>query len=168
MNKWVMHASYYIKTVSPGAKKFLDKIKQTAKANNQELFNCRCYSLRKKIEALTHNTEHGEQAEQLSHEVDEVNTQLSLMSKLSSLSLQLYSWYIKNGSCQDEKDVAAVKMFFEANLPPCSVSRMHFYEKMYLYQSHCWYGFILQDLLMYYRYAQKWVDIFDQEPFMKK
>jgi len=100
--------------------------------------------------------------------VDEVNTQLALMSKLSSLSLQLYSWYIKMGHARDEKDVAAVKMFFEANLPPCSVSRMHFYEKMYLYQSYCWYGFILQDLLMYYRYAQKWVDLFEQEPFMKK
>ncbi|QEC67095.1 hypothetical protein FRZ67_07255 [Panacibacter ginsenosidivorans] len=158
----------YNKGLYHQALKILDKIKQTAKANNQVTFQLQVLFFEKKIEALHITRSIENRAEQLSHEVDEVNTQLSLMSKLSSLSLQLYSWYIKMGHARDEKDVTAVKMFFEANLPPCSVSRMHFYEKMYLYQSHCWYGFILQDLLMYYRYAQKWVDIFEQEPYMKK
>ena len=27
-------------------------------------------------------------------------------------------------------------------------------------QSYCWYAFIRQDFLMYYRYTQKWVDLF--------
>ena len=71
------------------------------------------------------------------------------------------------GHARDEKDVNAVKMFFEANLPQYDVRHMNFYEKMYLYQSYGWYGFILQDLLMYYRYAQKWVNLFEHEPFMK-
>jgi len=38
MNKWVMHASYIIKDCITEALKILDKIKQTAKANNQLLF----------------------------------------------------------------------------------------------------------------------------------
>jgi tetratricopeptide (TPR) repeat protein len=38
---------------------------------------------------------------------------------------------------------------------------------MYLCQSYCWYAFILQDLLSYYRYASKWVACFDKEPAMK-
>ena len=38
---------------------------------------------------------------------------------------------------------------------------------MYRYQCHCWYGFITQDFLMHYRYAQKWVDLFEQEENMK-
>lgn len=150
------------------ALKILEKIKQLAKANNQVTFQLQVLFFEKKIEALHITRSIENRAEQLSHEVDEINAQLSIMSKLSNLSLQLYSWYIKMGHARDEKDVAAVKMFFEANLPVCSVDRMHFYEKMYLYQSYCWYGFILQDLLMYYRYAQKWVDIFVQEPFMKR
>jgi hypothetical protein len=72
------------------------------------------------------------------------------------------------GHARDEKDVAAVKMFFEANLPVYNLSQIGFYEKMYLYQSYCWYGFILQDLLMYYRYTQKWVDLFNKHPEMIK
>lgn len=158
----------YNKGLYHQALKLLDKIKQTAKANNQVTFQLQVLFFEKKIEALHITRSIENRAEQLSHEVDEVNAQLSLMSRLSNLSLQLYSWYIKLGHARDEKDVAAVKMFFEANLPPCNVKGMQFYEKMYLYQSYCWYGFILQDLLMYYRYAQKWVDIFEQEPFMKK
>jgi tetratricopeptide (TPR) repeat protein len=71
------------------------------------------------------------------------------------------------GHARDEKDVEAVKMFFEMNLPAYHVPEMQFYEKIYLYQSYCWYGFILQDLLMYYRYTQKWVNLFEKEPFMK-
>jgi len=63
------------------------------------------------------------------------------MGKLSNLSLNLYSWYIKLGHARDEKDVSAVKMFFEANLPAYNIYAMDFYEKMYLYQSYCWYGF---------------------------
>ena len=35
-----------------------------------------------------------------------------------------------------------------------------------LYQSYCWYAFIRQDFLMYYRYSKKWVDLFDEEPAM--
>jgi len=148
--------------------KTLDKIKQSAKANNQLTFQMQAIIFEKKIEALHITRSLENRAEQLSHEADEVNTHLSLLSTLSNLSLQLYSWYIKMGHARDEKDVAAVKMFFDANLPQYNIQEMQFYEKMYLYQSYCWYSFILQDLLMYYRYTQKWVDLFEQEPFMKK
>ncbi|MEI9959151.1 MAG: hypothetical protein WDM90_23200 [Ferruginibacter sp.] len=37
---------------------------------------------------------------------------------------------------------------------------------LYLYQSYCWYAFIRQDFLMYYRYSKKWVDLFNREPLM--
>lgn len=158
----------YNKGLYHQALKTLDKIKQTASAHNQVTFQLQALFFEKKIEALHITRSMENRAEQLSHEVEEVNAHLSLMSKLSNLSLQLYSWYIKMGHARDEKDVEAVKMFFKANMPLFDKDKMHFYEKMYLYQSYCWYGFILQDLLMYYRYAQKWVDIFEQESFMKR
>lgn len=149
------------------ALKLLDRMKQTAKANYQITFQLQALIFEKKIEALHITRSMENRAEQLSHEVDDVDAHLTVLNKLSNLSLQLYSWYIKMGHARDEKDVRAVKMFFEANLPPHDLRRMAFYEKLYLFQSYCWYGFILQDLLMYYRYAQKWVNLFESEPFMK-
>ena len=37
---------------------------------------------------------------------------------------------------------------------------MVFMRNLYYNQSYCWYAFIRQDFLMYYRYTQKWVDLF--------
>jgi hypothetical protein len=148
--------------------KVLNKIKQTANAANQLTFQMQAIFFEKKIESLHITRSMENRAEALAHESEELTSHLSLLNKFSNLSLQLYSWYIKMGHARDEKDVAAVKMFFEANLPVYNLSQIGFYEKMYLYQSYCWYGFILQDLLMYYRYTQKWVDLFNIYPEMIK
>jgi len=43
---------------------------------------------------------------------------------------------------------------------------LSFYEKLYLYQSYVWYYLIIQDFLMCYKYAQKWVDLFQMNPHM--
>ena len=53
-----------------------------------------------------------DRADQLTAEADEVNDQLSLVNKLSNLSLQLYSWYIQHGHARNEKDVKELKAIF--------------------------------------------------------
>jgi hypothetical protein len=89
-----------------------------------------------------------------------------MTGSLSNLSLELYSWYIKNGLARNEKDQHAVQEFFEQHLPTDLSRATGFYEKLYLYQSYSWYAFICQDFLAYYRYTQKWVDLFEKEKFM--
>ena len=59
-----------------------------------------------------------------------------------------------------------VRTFFERHLPAEMSQVKGFYEKLYLYQSYCWYAFIRQDFLQYYRYAQKWVNLFEEHPGM--
>ena len=71
---------------------------------------------------------------------------------------------MQNGHARDEKDEKAIHDFFYNNLPACNENKMDFYERLYYYQAYCWYTFILQDLLGYYRYSQKWVDLFDEQP----
>ncbi len=150
----------YNKSLYHQSLKVLNRIKQLAKANHQLTFRMQATFFEKKIETLHITRSIENRAEALAHESEEITTHLYLLNKLSNLSLQLYGWYIKMGHARDDKDVAAVQMFFEANLPLHNISELGFYEKMYLYQSYCWYNFILQDLLMYYRYTQKWVDLF--------
>jgi hypothetical protein len=146
--------------------KILDKIKENAKAHNQHTFLLQVLFFEKKIEALHITRSMQDRADRLTQEVDEVNNRLLRISQLSNLSLQLYSWYIKNGHARNEKDEVAVRQFFEQYLSFDVKEARGFYEKLYLYQSYCWYAFIRQDFLLYYRYAQKWVDLFDSEPYM--
>ena len=147
--------------------KVLDKIKEVAKTANQITFQLQAVIFEKKIETLHITRSIGNRADELSLESDTINNRLFLAGKLSNLALQLYSWYIEHGHARDNKDVHAIKAFFENNLPSYRLDEMGFYEKLYLFQAYCWYGFILQDLLMYYRYTYKWVDLFEDSELMQ-
>ncbi|HVM88458.1 MAG TPA: hypothetical protein VMT76_09730 [Puia sp.] len=146
--------------------KTLDKIKELAQKNNQLTFLLQVLFFEKKIEALHITRSMQDRAERLATEVDETNKRLQTIGSLSNLSLQLYSWYIKNGHARNKADEAAVQKFFEDGLSSGNGNCASFYEKLYLFQSYCWYAFIRQDFLLYYRYAQKWVDLFEKEKFM--
>jgi hypothetical protein len=146
--------------------KVLDKMKEQAKNHNQLTYLQQALFFEKKIEGLYITRSLKNRAEALSKEADEVNNSLSNISKLSNLALQLYGWYIKNGFARDDAEEQAVKSFLNDNLPKNTQQLTGFYEKLYLYQCFCWKAFIRQDFLQYYRYTQKWVDLFEEEPFM--
>jgi hypothetical protein len=144
----------------------LDRIKESARDHHQDTFLLEVLFFEKTIESLHITRSMQDRADQLAGEQDAVNARVRLISQLSNLALQLYSWYIRHGVARSEKDEAAVQEFFEATMPTDLSACVGFYEKLYLYQSYVWYGFIRQDFLMYYRYTQKWVDLFEREPFM--
>ena len=146
--------------------KVLDKIKETAKANNQISLLVQVLFLEKKIESLHITRSMKDRANQLIKESNNVNEHLFKITQLSNLSLQLYSWYINNGHARNEKDEIEIDNYFQNYLSGDSNSSDGFYEKLYLYQCYCWYAFIRQDFLMYYRYTQRWVDLFSQESLM--
>ncbi|MEY3676421.1 MAG: hypothetical protein RJB67_911, partial [Bacteroidota bacterium] len=144
--------------------KILDKVKELAKANNQVTYILQVLFLEEKIEALHITRSMQDRADLLTTEVDEVNLKLTSIGKLSNISLQLYSWYIKNGHARNENDKSEIDILFDQALMDAAKDCEGFYEKLYKYQCYCWYAFILQDFLLYYRYCQKWVDLFETEP----
>ncbi len=146
--------------------KLLEKLKESARAYHQLTYLQQALFFEKKIEALYITRSFQSRADQLAAESDLVNSELSMVNQLSNLSLQLYSWYIQNGHARNEKDVKEVTTLFDRHLPPDTRHLTGFYEKLYLYQSYCWYAFIRQDFLQYYRYAQKWVNLFEEHPGM--
>lgn len=147
--------------------KMLDRLKETAKEYQQLTYLQQALFFEKKIEGLFITRSMQDRAEKLSDESITVNCQLTLVNQLSNLSLQLYGWYIKNGHARNEKDIKNIRTFFESNLP-VNIAAKGFYERLYLYQSYVWYAFIRQDFLHYYKYSQKWIDLFEQQPGMIK
>jgi hypothetical protein len=146
--------------------KLLDRMKEMARANNQDTYVQQALFFEKKIEVLYITRSMQNRANQLTQESDLVNETLQLVNKLSNLSLQLYSWYIQNGHARNEKDVKEIRRYFESNMPANASELKGFYEKLYLAQSYCWYAFIRLDFLQYYRHCQKWVDVFAEYPNM--
>ena len=146
--------------------KILERTKEMAKANQKYNFLIQVNALEKRIEMLHITRSMESRAELLSNEAVEVSSRIDVLSRLSNLALQLYGLYIKHGHARNENDELSVKKFLRENLPANAHEQKGFYERLYLYQSYCWYAFIRQDFLMYYRYSQKWVNLFTEEPLM--
>lgn len=144
----------------------LDRLKELAKTYHQLTHLQQVLFFEKKIEALYITRSMKNRADQLATDSDTVNEQLALVSRLSNLSLQLYSWYIQHGHARNQKDVESIQVFFDSQLPAEASLTTGFYERLYLYQSWGWYAFIRIDFLQYYRYCQKWVDLFEKHPAM--
>jgi hypothetical protein len=95
-----------------------------------------------------------------------VSRHIDMVARLSNLALQLYSWYIEHGHARNVEDEKDVKKYMKDALPVDALLQTGFYERLYLYQAFTWYAFIRQDFLMYYRYTQKWVELFHEQPLM--
>jgi hypothetical protein len=146
--------------------KALEKHKALARQYHQTTYLQQALFFEKKIEAMyiTRSMEH--RADMLAEESDEIQIRLKLANDLSNLSLQLYAWYIKNGHARNRTEAAEVKAFFDEHLPKDKIRQEWFYGRLYLYQSYCWLAFIRHDFLTYYKYALRWVDLFEEFPQM--
>ena len=142
--------------------KLLDKVKEMAYYFNQDSILIQVISLEKKIETLHITRSMEDRADRLSAEAVEVNERRQMITRLSNLALQLYSWYIRHGHARNEKDEEEIKQFFAEHMPADASHQPGFYQRLYFYQCYGWYAFIRQDFLMYYRYTSKWVSLFHE------
>jgi hypothetical protein len=148
--------------------RIIDRAREIAKVNQKFYFLPQLIALEKRIEGL-HITRHIQhRADTLSTEANDVNMHIDKVTRLSNLALQLFSWFVQNGHARDEYDEKDIRKFMTQNLPSGAWKETGFYERMYLYQSYTWYAFIRQDFLQYYRYSQKLVNLFDEQPLMKR
>lgn len=148
--------------------RIIDRAREIAKVNQKFYFLPQLIALEKRIEGL-HITRHIQhRADTLSTEANDVNMHIDKVTRLSNLALQLFSWFVQNGHARDEYDEKDIRKFMTQNLPSGAWKETGFYERMYLYQSYTWYAFIRQDFLQYYRYTQKLVNLFDEQPLMKR
>lgn len=106
-------------------------------------------------------------AKTLSDESDEVIRQLVLTNKLTNLALMLYGLYLQRGFVKNKEDETYLNDYFFKEIPELDIQVFDFYQKLFYYQCYSWYYYIKQDFLMYYRYSQKWVDVFNEFPGMK-
>jgi tetratricopeptide (TPR) repeat protein len=157
----------YYKGLKMQSFKMLERAKDLAKSNHKYNFLAQVISLEKKIETLHITRSSLEKTELLANEALDISTHIENVIKLSNLALLMYRWYVQNGHARNMEDEKGIRSFFKKMLPPNPEKITDFYERLYLYQSYCWYAFIRQDFLMYYRYSQKWVDLFEEEPHMK-
>ncbi len=147
--------------------KLLDRVKNIAKTAHQDLLLVEIIEFEKLIESRHVTKTIENRAEELSDDSEKRNKVNYNASKLSSLSLKMYGFFLKLGQVRTEEDAAMVKAFFRSHIQSIDSKGLSFFQKVHLYQSYVWYYYILQDFLYYYRYSQKWVDLFVDNPSMQ-
>lgn len=105
-------------------------------------------------------------ADELTTQAEELSKLNVITSKLSNLSLQLYSMILKSGYVKNKEEGQKITDYFNDRLPKFIISEVGFREKFWLYNSHLWFSFLLQDFLNCYKYASKWVNLFRDHPSM--
>lgn len=148
--------------------RILDKIKQRVREIHRNTLLLEILEFEKKIEVQYITRSVDTRAEEISKEITAVVNYVHTTNVFSNLALRLYDMYVKVGHVKTDVEGKRVKEFFNTNLPEYREEDLDFFELLYLYQAFVWYNLIIQDFLMCYRYAQKWVNLFDDYPEMKK
>jgi hypothetical protein len=107
-------------------------------------------------------------AESLAAEATATAAHLSQQHALSNASLRLYGLYLQAGHARNQADHEQFTAYFRAHVPASIGRGSGFWEKLYFYQAHVWYYTINQEFRACYRYARKWVDLFEQQPELKE
>jgi len=158
----------YNKGLHKQSLKVLDKAKNVALVNEEHNLAYEIVELEKIVESQYITRSMSTRADDLVAQSKELSERTVLLSKLSNLSLQLYSKLLKKGYVRTDEDFEEIKTYFLSSLPEYDFSTLGIKEKLYLYKAFLWYNFITQDFVSCYKYAQKWVDLFYYNPKMKK
>ncbi|MCH2449676.1 MAG: hypothetical protein MK198_05965 [Gracilimonas sp.] len=140
--------------------RLLDKAKSLAHQNHRHSLEYEILTFERIIESqyITRSLEN--RADELIEQAEEKLQTLSNYNRLSNISLRLYGIYIKAGHVRDQNDYKNISQYFKKELEDIDQENLGFFEQLYLYVSYAWYSLIVQDFLLQYRYAQKWVDLF--------
>jgi hypothetical protein len=140
--------------------KILEKAKVIALENQEKNIAYEIVELEKVIESQYITRSIVGRADELTLQAKELSKQNVIASKLSNLSLQLYSIMLKSGYAKSDDEMKSITEFFNNELPNYSISDLDFREKLWLYKAHLWHSFLIQDFLACYKYSKKWVDLF--------
>ncbi len=161
-------AILYSKGLYKQSLKILDKSKELALKNGENNLAFEIVEFEKVIESQYITRSMSNRAKDLTKQAKSLSQKNVRISKLSNLSLQLYSLLLKEGYVKNDSDAKALIKYFNKRLPDYALSDLGFKEKLFLYKAYLWRSLILQDFVSSYKYAQKWVSLFDKNPEMKK
>lgn len=156
----------YAKGMYKASLNILDKAKKIALRNDLYIDALSIIDFEKHIESQHITGSMYPKAEQITKETKSIIKRISLRTNLSDLSLSLYGLYLQYGHVNNKKDYQFINDYFQSNLPEYDIENMDFYEKLYLFQSYVWLHYMGQDFVNFYRYAQRWVDLFDEYPHL--
>jgi hypothetical protein len=146
--------------------KILDKTKQQALENDEKHMAYEIVEFEKLIESQYITRSIQGRADELAVQAKELNYRNTISSKLSNLSLQLYGIMLKTGYVKSDEEYQQIDDYFNKHIAKYDENKFGFREKYWYYNANLWRSFLVQDFLSCYKYANKWVTQFYDNPNM--
>lgn len=148
--------------------RMLERLKVSAQQVGMSHIALQALDFEKLIEAQYITRSLQGRAEELSAESLTLVEHVSQQHVLSNLALRMYGSYLQIGHARNQADFERLTTFFRSALANVDMRNADFFEELYYYQAHVWYYTITQNFLACYRYAQKWVDLFERYPAIRQ
>jgi len=145
----------------------LDKAKKQALNINYETLALSILYFEKRIESQHVTGSMSTKADELALQSNLLLENIALTNQLSNASLLLYGRYLRHGYIKNKEEYHELKAYVDQLLPELDQRKLGFYQKLYLYQSYVWFYNMSQDFLNYFKYAMKWVDLYQDYPKLK-
>ncbi len=94
-------------------------------------------------------------------DVRDVNQRINNVNTFTNLSAKLNSIYTKIGYIRSQKDLDEINKLIKLSIPNVEEEGLSVNEKISLYSLYVWYYFFIQDFENGYRYALRWVKLYD-------
>ena len=146
--------------------KILDKTKQQALENDEKHMAYEIVEFEKLIESQYITRSIQGRADELAVQAKELNYRNTISSKLSNLSLQLYGIMLKTGYVKSDEEYQQIDDYFNKHIAKYDENKFGFREKYWYYNANLWRSFLVQDFLSCYKFANKWVTQFYDNPNM--
>ncbi len=101
---------------------------------------------------------------QIIEETNKVNAHITRINLLMNISVELNTIYLKHGYVRSKEDFNEVTEIFKQRLPGKEEELLSFREKLLWYEIHQGYYSFIQDFEPMYKYALKWVSLFESIP----
>ncbi len=154
----------YQKGLHKQSLKILDKAKTQALKVDEKTIAYDILELEKIIESQFITRSISGRADQLIEESKRLSEQNLQASKLSNLSLKLYSTLLENGYAKDAAEIKFIKHFFFNETKDIVFDELKFKEKLWFYKANVWLYMLIQETDNALIYAQKWVELFYAYP----
>ena len=156
----------YNKGLYDQAIKMLDKAKRQAIEYDKSIILLDIIELEKSIIFHTISAKNDSRVNKIIEETVQVSSRIENINLFSNLLIKLNSFYVKIGFIRNSKDFKQVRDFFNSSLPTYTEKKLSFQEKLYLYHSFISYYFFIQDFEKGFKYATKYLQLFDEHPEM--
>jgi len=155
----------YAKGLYKGALGQLEKSKKAAEDKEKFSLLQTILEFEKHIESLYITGSMYPKAKALTKESNKNLKRIATENELSDFSLSLYGLYLQYGYVKNKRDFNFVTDYFRSRLPDVDEKELGFMGKLSLYQSYVWYYNMVQNFAYYFKYAQKWMNLFVENPY---